>query len=101
MSTSYYVFCQTCNQSITDEDSCDNAPQIPLCIVKNIIPYAHLAMLIDELPIPDTSWLEVDIKLSGSRLDISALRKHVTHSLIVKNEYGERYPKDETSTEVT
>lgn len=92
MSTSYYVRCETCKVPVTDVNDCDNHPDIPLTIVQNIIPYAHLAMLIEDLPVSPYAWLDVDIKISGYRIDLSNLRKHVTHQLAVYDEYGYVYP---------
>ena len=91
MSTSYYVHCVTCDESVTDPNGCDNRPEIPVCIIENFIMYCHLGMFIRELPIPKNCWSEVTIKINGNHIDFSAFKKHISHKLIVKDEYGEEY----------
>lgn len=92
MSTSYYVRCETCNVAVTDSNECDNHPEIPLMIVKNIVHFTHLAIFIEELPTPRYGWIDVELKISGNRIDLSDIRKHATHQLAVYDEYGYIHP---------
>lgn len=97
MSTSYYVKCNTCQEAVTDPNDCDNHPDIPRCIIDNIIAYAHVSMMLAELPAPEHGWIEYEIKISGFHLRLDKIRKHCTHSLSVFDEYDREVPPNHHS----
>jgi hypothetical protein len=89
MSTSYYIYCRTCHVDVTDPNGYDNTPELIECMVKNIIPYTHLALMIEELPVPyGTGPDYYEIIVMGHTLQLRNLRKHCTHQLVGLDEYG-------------
>lgn len=94
MSTSYYVYCHTCDEELTGRNDCDNRPHIPQYIIDNYIFFCHLGMMKKEIPPSDNYvWVSINVEINHERIDPSHFNKHINHKLTVRDEYGKDWIK--------
>jgi hypothetical protein len=86
MSTSYDVFCRTCNDALgIDEDHAEN---LMLALVRSADVLAQIGALIIQV---DADWHSVYVILDKDNRVLNTIwfRNHQGHDLTVRNEYGE------------